>query len=339
MLHAFKAPTLTDLHERLTERLVNAPKGKLDFTSSVDVQLHNTMSYTPSMEWEFDLKHLWLTPSRWTKMIREYVADVDGATGKPTSEAKALEAWIEKSVKMGTKKRGISVFRTNLVMPKGGVELGQGGKTVRRWGSCMLALSYKAKPQPQITLYSRTSYLGYLSALDLSVAWVAARHIANELNIPIEEFAFMWVNENLQFHYFKSLAYLLNHRDEDKQGYYRYVILAREDEVTEDHGSEKAFLSSLPPALRGSRKWMQKIIGQDDDNVTYGQMTYNTYRRVRRRFHTEIYGYDYALQFESIEERYPESASHARAYKPLPSTLVEDLDMAKIGIQPNWRDE
>lgn len=336
MLSSFKAPTLTLMHERLTERLVNAPKEKLDLVTSVDIQLHNTMSFTPSMEWEFDLKDLWLTPSRWTKMIREYVADLDGSTGKPTSEATALEAWIDKAASMGTKKRGIAVFRTNLVTPKGGKHVNPNSKMVRRWGSCMLALSYKAKPTPQITLYSRTSYLGYLSALDLSVAWVAARHVATEIGIGVEDIAFLWVNENLQFHYFKSLAYLLHHRDEEKRGYYRTIILGDDDELAADGWSDR----SLPPALKGSRKWMQKLLDEDRNGVMYGEMSYNTYRRVRRRFHTEVLGYDYALQFAGSEyDKYGNDASHCRAYKPLPHTYAEDLDFSKVGIAPTWKDE
>ena len=335
MLNAFEAPTLSKLHTRLTERLVNAPRERLDVVTSVDVQLHNTMSYTPSMEWEFDLKDLWLTPSRWTKMIREYVADIDGSTGKPMSQALAFEEWIEKAAGVGTKKRGIAVFRTNLVTPKGGPQVSKGSKMVRKWGSCMLALSYKAKPAPQVTLYSRTSYMGYLSALDLSVAWVAARHIATENGMGVEDLSFVWVNENLQFHHFKSLAYLLNHPNSEKRAFYRNVILAREGEAS-DEWSEK----ELPPALRGSRKWMQKLLLEDDNQVPYGQMSYNTYRRVRRRFHTEILGYDYALQFAGSEhDKYGNDASHCRAYKPLPHTYASDLDFGRIGISPNWEDD
>lgn len=333
-VHAFTFKTLSGLHTGLTERLVNAPKGKLDLITSVDVQLHNTISYAESMAWEFDLKNLWLTPSRWTKMIREYVADIDGSTGKPMSSAIALEEWIEKASSIGTKKRGIAVFRTNLVTPKGGAHIHKNSKMVRKWGSCMLALSYKAKPAPQVTLYSRTSYLGYLSALDLSVAWVAARHIANQVGIGVEDIAFVWSNENLQFHHFKSLAYLLNHEDEEKRSYYRDVILARPGAYEELCPPEKA----LPPALKGSRKWMQNLLKQDDEEVMYGQMSYNTYRRVRRRFHTEVLSYNYALRFAGSEhDKYGNDASHCRAYKPLPHTYAADLDFSRIGIAPNWK--
>jgi hypothetical protein len=255
------------------------------------------------------------------------------------SQAEALEEWIEKAAGIGTKKRGIAVFRTNLVTPKGGPQVSKGSKMVRKWGSCMLALSYKAKPAPQVTLYSRTSYLGYLSALDLSVAWVAARHIANEVGIGVEDIAFLWVNENLQFHHFKSLAYLLNHPSPAKQEYYRNIILARDDEMASDGWSDKS-IKRLPPALLGSRKWMQKLLLEDDNEVPYGQMSYNTYRRVRRRFHTEVLGYNYALKFAGSEhDKYGNDASHCRAYKPLPHTYASDLDFSRIGIAPNWEDE
>ena len=49
----------------------------------------------------------------------------------------------------------------------------------------MIAISYKAQPRPQITLYSRTSYLGYIGALDLSVAWMCGKYIATALGIDV----------------------------------------------------------------------------------------------------------------------------------------------------------
>jgi hypothetical protein len=198
----------------------------------------------------------------------------------------------------------------------------------------MLAVSYKALPRPQITLYSRTSYLGYLGALDLTVAWMCGRYVAKELNIAVEDISFVWMNEALQYHNFKSLAYLLNHPDEGEQEKYRLMLMGSVKDVN------KAGLGttvSRSPALMLSRRWLQRLLKEDAEGKTLGDMSYNTYRRIRRRFHTEVMGFDYAKQFEgwSVHKRGPqigEPKEFFKAYAPLPSTPVGTLDLKSIGM-------
>lgn len=317
-MRAFRAPTLTQLHDQLCFNIVESPPEKLDVITTVDVQIHNVIAEAQSMEWEFDLKNMWLTPSRWSMMVKQYL-DPD-----------ELQAWLEQCAgKIGIKGRGIAVLRTRIVKPRGGPA--QGNKETRRWGSCMLAISYKAKPHPQITLYSRTSYLGYLGALDLSVAWMCARYLASMMGVPVETFSFVWMNEALQYHNFKSLAYLLNHPDEELRAQYRTMIL------------EKKMPKSLAervqgsPALRLSRKWMANMQKLDAEGKTLGDMSYNTYRRIRRRYHTEVLGYEAAQQFEGwsyykVGDKAGEQKEFFKAYQPLPHTPIEKLDLRAIGL-------
>jgi hypothetical protein len=319
-MKAFRAPTLTRLHDGLCKNIVNAGPDQLDVITSVDVQIHGTVSEAESMEWEFDLKDLWLTPSRWSMMVRQYI-DPD-----------EFRAWLEQcSGKIGIKGRGIAVMRTKTVAARGGPA--QGNKESRRWGSCMLAISYKAKPAPTITLYSRTSYLGYLSALDLSVAWMCARYLARQMGVDVESFRFVWFNEALQYHNFKSLAYLLNHPNKRLRKFYRRLLMLSDKKLTE---GELQYIEECP-ALKLSRKWLQKLIQEDKDRVTLGDMSYNTYRRIRRRFHTEVRGYEYAQKFEgwSYYKKGPktgEKKEFFKAYKPLPNTPVSGLDFRAIGM-------
>lgn len=213
-MRAFRAPTMTLLHDQLCDALIHAPADKLDVITSVDVQIHNVIAEAKSMEWDFDLKNMWLTPSRWSMMVKQYL------------DPEELEAWIGQCTKkIGVKGRGIAVLRTKVVKPRGGAATGHTNKETRRWGSCMLAISYKAKPQPQITLHSRTSYLGYIGALDLSVAWMCGQYLAREMGIKVEDMSFVWMNEAIQWHNFKSLAYMLNHHDEEKRDQYRRYLL------------------------------------------------------------------------------------------------------------------
>lgn len=313
-MRAFRAPTLTELHDKLCFEIVESPAPKLDVITSVDVQIHNVIAEAQSMEWKFDLKDMWLTPSRWSMMAKQYI------------DPEEFSAWLEQCAgKIGTRGRGIAVLRTRLVKPRGGPA--QGNKETRRWGSCMLAISYKAKPRPQITLYSRTSYLGYLGALDLSIAWMCARYLASTMDIKVEDIAFVWMNEALQYHNFKSLAYLLNHPDEQLREDYRTMLMKNK--------MPRGLVDRMQaaPALRLSRKWLQNTIQLDRDGKTLGDMSYNTYRRIRRRFHTEVLGHEYAQQFEGWS--YYKAGGQKeffKAYLPLPHTPIQKLDFRAIGL-------
>lgn len=319
---AVRAKDMTTLHDQLCNKLVHAPAEKLDVISSVDVQIHNVIAEAQSMAWEFDLKNMWLTPSRWSMMINQYL------------DPEELESWIGQCTgKIGTKGRGIAVMRTKTVKARGGAATGHTNKETRRWGSCMLAISYKARPRPQITLYSRTSYLGYIGGLDLSVAWMCGRYLAKEMGIAVEDISFVWMNEAIQWHNFKSLAYLLNHHDEESRESYRRLLILPGSELI--NSEKRVILGS--PALKLSRKWLQKVVDDDEAGRTYGDMTYNTFRRIVRRYHTEVLGYEQAQAFEGWSlykqgERAGEQKEFFKAYQPLPSTPVETLDFSKLGM-------
>ena len=314
-MKTFRAPTMTELHDQMCTYLVEATENKLDVISTVDVQVHNVIAEADSMDWDFDMKSMWLTKSRWSMMINQYL------------DPEELEAWIDQcSGKIGTKGRGIAVMRTKTVKARGGAATGHTNKETRRWGSCMLALSYKALPAPQITLYSRTSYLGYIGALDLTVAWMAGVYLARALNVDVRDIKFVWMNEAIQWHNFKSLAFLLNHPDKKRQKAYRRLMMKKESKLREDE--LRALEDS--PALRLSRKWLAKVIQEDKDGRTYGDMTYNTFRRIVRRYHTEVHGLDYAKQFEGWSfykagEKKGEQKEFFKAYAPLPSVPAHTL--------------
>src|SRR3546814_5220622 len=77
---------------------------------------------------------------------------------------------------LGKRKRGTAVMRTNLVQKRGNTN-----RPSRQWGSCMLAISFRRIPVPQITLYSRTSYFGYIGYLDMTAAHVLAKKVSQRV--------------------------------------------------------------------------------------------------------------------------------------------------------------
>lgn len=321
-MHTYTAETMTELHMKMCESLIHAKPDQLDMITSVDVQKHNVIAEANHMFWEFDLKSMWLTPSRWTMMVRQYL------------DPEELQAWMDTvTSKIGLRGRGIAVLRTKVVLPRGGAATGHTNKETRRWGSCMLAVSYKAKPEPTIALHSRTSYLGYIGALDLSVAWMVGRYLATAMGVPVETFRFVWYNEAIQWHNFKSLAFMLNHVNDQARRDYRRILIKPEKKL--DKRELKMIKKS--PAIRLSRDWLKKIIDADKRGDTYGDMTYNTYRRIRRRWHTEVLGYGRAKDFEgwSYFKKGPQKGEQKeffKAYQPLPNCRIENLDFRGIGM-------
>lgn len=319
-MRSYQASTMTALHEQMINSLVWAKPDELDVISNVDVQIHNVMGYAASMDWQMNLKTYWLTKARWSMMVRQYL------------DPEQLQAWIEQcTTKIGTKGRGIAVLRTNVVKPRGGAATGHTNKETRRWGSCMLTLSYKAKPKPQITLHSRTSYLGYIGALDLSVAWMAGVYLAHEMGIDVKDISFLWYNEAIQWHNFKSMAYMLCHPDPDQRKTYRRLLTSSKSKLAED----ELVILDTAPAIKMTRDWLTKVRIEDRDGKTLGDMTYNTYRRIRRRWHTEVLGYEKAQSFEGWSfyksgEKKGEPKEYFKAYLPLPSVQISDCDFSAI---------
>lgn len=319
-MRSYNADTMTALHEKMIKSLVHAQQDELDVISNVDVQIHNVMGHAESMDWEFDLKTLWLTKSRWSMMVRQYL------------DPEELTAWIDQcTTKIGTKGRGIAVMRTRIVKPRGGAATGHTNRETRRWGSCMLTLSYKALPRPQITLHSRTSYLGYIGALDLSVAWMAGKYLAEEMGIKVEDISFLWYNEAIQWHNFKCMAWMLCNPNPEAKSLYRRLLTRAPDKLS---SAEREILQTSP-AIRMTRTWLTKVRKEDQVKLTYGDMTYNTYRRIRRRWHTEVFGYEHAQGFEGWSvykqgEKKGEPKEHFKAYHPLPSIPMSKLDFSAI---------
>lgn len=322
MPHLYEADTLTALHDSMTADLLLAEAGDLDYISSVDVQKHNVIGHAKSMDWAFDLKTMWLTKSRWSMMARQYL------------DPELVQAWLDLgSTKIGTKGRGTAVMRTKIVKPRGGAATGHTNKETRRWGSCMLSLSYKAIPHPTITLHSRTSYLGYIGALDLTVAWMLGKYMGREIGIPVENMRFTWMIESIQWHNFKSLAWALNNQDEQVRARMRRLLIKPMSKLTESEQYEL----EISPALNMSRKWLRKIMLSDARGETYGDMSYNTYRRIRRRWHTEVLGYEKAQSFEgwSYYKQGPKAGEQKeffKAYQPLPSCKADTLDLTPINM-------
>lgn len=277
-----------ELWEHLHNKIAFGAKETMSVVNSSSVQLHNVFAAADSFVWNNDLKTWWVSPARWNTLVRQYL--------NPTT----LDTYINAiDMKLPLGKPGVAVMRTNNIGARSNK-----GASWRTWGACILSVSYRSKPAPQITLHSRACYMGFLAVCDISVAHVIGQLIGERLGIDIADMKFVWHLESAQFHPYKSMPWYLSDP-------------ARADELL--NGEIKP---NDPPALRNAAKTADMFYNKDDDGVLYGDERFSQTQRARKRFHTEVHGYGYGKPFEGGEFLPP---SQRNQFKPLPSTPTSTL--------------
>ena len=291
MVHKITAPTMHAAHDRLASRIQYAHRDKLDLVTSMDSVLEHVYLEADSMTFDYDLKRVWVPPSRWTMMVRKYL------------DPEEVQQWlnlIEKRI-VKKKKAGRPIFRTRLVAPRTG-----GKGTVRNLGSCMLTCSFTVDPHPRITMHSRACYVGYLSPLDMGVAYHLGRLAAGVVGIPLEDVKFSWFIETAQMHKFRTIAFVLG--DEEEQE--RFLNRPCTPEYIANNRSRYHY-----------DLWSQ----WNAEGRTYAEMPkFVSYQRLRKRWLAERFGYDYAVEFDTDDNK---------AFRPLPSTPISSLTFEKIGLE------
>lgn len=330
-IHVLEADNPLKAHNAMCTQLVYGTRLGVDFdwTHGTEVGLHNISIWCPTVDFNFNFKKMWIAPTRWKLMVRQYI---DGA---------ALDDCLDKIEERmagkyaGSKGRGIAVMRTgegdfdddmlaeldldhdDISYIKTRMVQGRGvGRGVRRrWGSCMLNLSFRSTPVPTISLHSRTTYFGYLALMDAAVARTFAHEVSAVTGIPVEKMEFVWTLDLAQFHGFRSLAWMLGHE-------------ARREQLIADVPNRLDISSKRVDGNQvGYRKALDgfaRIKQSDDRGTLYGDESFSSFARVRRRFHTEVYGVDYANQFVGGTRNRGGKGS----FPELPDLWVRDLDFS-----------
>jgi hypothetical protein len=81
------------------------------------------------------------------------------------------------------------------------------------------------------------------------------------------------------------------------------------------------------PALFYSQKWLASFAKEDEEGKLYGDMSFGQTRRIRKRWHTEVLGFEHGEDFEGGNHA---SASQNRRFNPLPSVKASELDFSAI---------
>lgn len=323
MINAFNHANPVEAHDAMCERLIwgdnTGATPDYDWTHGTEVGLHNVSIHCKTIDFDYNLKRLWVPPSRWAMMVRQYI-DPEALADNLAK----VEERMSGPTYGGRQGRGIAVLRTRMVQGKG---TGRGVR--RRWGSCMLNLSFRRNPTPTVTLNSRTTYFGYLALVDLAVARTYAQRCAEITGIPLSSVEFVWHLDLAQFHGFRSLAWMLG--DDEIRG-----------QLDEDVPNR---LTLSPRRLPGNQVgWRKALDGyarikkSDDAGTLYGDESFSSFARVRRRFHTEVYGEAYSEQFEGGSRNRGGKGS----FKSLPDLWVKDLTFDPLNGrtgQGDWFDE
>jgi hypothetical protein len=165
-------------------------------------------------------------------------------------------------------------------------------------------------------MHSRTSYLGYIGALDITLAYCMARMAGERVGLDTEDIQFVWQLEAVQYHPMRGIGFYFHENANAFKGFDPKHPSARE----------------RCPGMFHARRWFDKWAELDDNGVMYADMSFNTYARFRRRYHTEILGYDYGEPFE--DER-------MKRFKPIvpftPSDLHISFSKRARNVEPDLR--
>jgi hypothetical protein len=208
---------------------------------------------------------------RWTTLCNQYV------------DPERLFKWLERVKEVSTYTRGIVAMDMNPV--KHQVVESNRRASRRKGGGCMRMIVYRAFPQPTVSLYSRTSYLGYIGALDLLLAHKLVEQAADMIGegLKVKDFAFRWHLDTAQFHSFKSMAYVFTTGQEP---------FMRVPEDKWPTGKRYRGRTILPleayPGWQSVRYWYKRIKKQDRDGKLYSEMKYGAEKRIRRRYHAQM---------------------------------------------------
>jgi hypothetical protein len=308
MIHAYTYSDPVQAHDSMCKQLVYGKESGVDFDwiHGTEVGLHNVSIHCDTIDFDYDLKRIWVLPGRWRKMVRDYINP---------DQRELVRGLIEsRFVGKGRNARGIAVMRTNTIQGRG-----EGRNVRRRWGSCMLSLSFRATPTPTITLHSRTTYFGYLALMDMAVARTFAAECSEQTGIPVSDMEFVWTLELAQFHGFRSLAWMLGN-ESNRDRMFKYIDRRRE------------FGPTNRPGFRKALDGFARIKASDDEGKLYGDERFSSFCRVRRRFHTEVYGTEHAEQFAGGVVPHPRTGQIRQVgiFQPLQSLWVHDLDFSAL---------
>lgn len=196
---------LTELWHSAADYVFTREREQLDYRTGLTTGVYDNLLTCGSMAYDMDLgEDLWLTKSRFTKLQRDYV------------EPDRLDRFLAQcgTIARTHAKRG--VVAQMLCKTHDFKAIGKASQGAHTWGNCMLAMTYhgsKKYHQPTMGLHSRVTYIGYLGGVDLALVYTIAKQVCWEVGCEVEEMAFRWHLDAMQWHGMKSVPFVIAHED------------------------------------------------------------------------------------------------------------------------------
>jgi hypothetical protein len=252
-----RARDQTELWHKVTRWHLN--REEVDLELGIGTNLNNVILEAEFMDFDFDLREVWLNPQRWTRLTREYL------DGPETTD------FIKRS-RIILNDKGRSGVITNMHF-KGVTRYDRKHK----WGNCLLAATFRGsdrndKVQPTLTVHSRVSYNAYMLGLDMALVHVLAREISEAEPRRIR---LQWHLDVLQLHSFKCLPYLYTQPD--------LMQVLVEGEL---HDPDPMGLTMIQryPTWRSISRWWDKVLEFEASGKTVEEEKYGPFKRIRRRY-------------------------------------------------------
>lgn len=250
--------TLSELWRLGCRDMLYMPAKKLDWTAGSTTGVTDNLLACRSMEYDFDPAiDLWLTKHRFTKLQKDYI--------DPEVLPEFIDRCSMSNMPQTLARRGTV---TQMNCRTHGVVEHAGRKNNYQWGNCILGFTFrpadtKRKPYKGVfSMHSRTSYISYMGGYDLALSYKIAEAIAEVRGCSVEDFAFRWYIDTLQWYSIKSVPYLINH------DYHEHLD---EYDVPKHTAEQAAFLKEHPSfsISLNSYRFLHKRY-ENDDPPKYG---------------------------------------------------------------------
>lgn len=262
-----------------------------DVAANIESHFINTQLYCQdAASYDLDLgRDLWLNPSRWTRLTREYI------------DSHRLQVFIDgaRDIYNGKARDGAVVDMLFLDPDRYAKK--------HRWGGCLMSATFclDADKKPLLTFYSRTTYMGYMALMDAGIATNIARLIQGDDDTCIQ---FMWYIQSMQLHCFKTLPFIYSQKDlYEHLKHIAGELLEYEQVPTRAQALEE--MPGLSPTWYHIARWYLKVLDKFEEHGV------------------DMLDYEKYGPFKRIQRRWLEHEGHLD--HRVPPTHIVDLDFSK----------
>lgn len=264
-----KAPTLSALWHGACSHIFFGDRDQISWQGSMSMAYDNFL-HANSMEYEMDVgRDLWLTKARFPKLQRDYL-DLD-----------EYNQFLERCANIAKRRGSITQMTCKVHGARGKNSFKPTGNYAH--GNCMIGFTFrmhmkKDGGQPVLGLHSRVSYVSYMGALDLALAYVMVKEIGDALGFAPEECAFQWYVDSLQWANMQSMAYMCSR-----------------PKMMKALRQHKTYPSTRYPTINIMRRTEENFRTKYEEGFTPKEEKYAQMMRYRTRYERSIHGVEPGL--------------------------------------------